>query len=160
AFAQQLLDLRLRALDAFAARLLPAAVVLVVVAGQLVELVEGVDDVGDVEEAVALEAEVDEGGLHAGEDFRDPAFVDVADDTAVPLAFDEYFRDEVVFENGHHRFVAIGGDNHLLRHAQTLRRLRGGSSSWVIGNWVIDRQSTNQLPNYPLTRLTNPARSA
>ena len=91
----------------------------VFVAGELVELDERVDDVGDVEEAVALEAEVDEGGLHAGQHFRDPALVDVTDDAAVPLALDENLRDEVVFENGHHGLVAVGGDDHLLRHSQT-----------------------------------------
>ena len=81
---------------------------------ELLELLERVDDFGDVEKAVALEADIDEGGLHAGQDLRDPALVDVADDAALPLAFDEDFRDEVVFEDGHHRFVAIGGDDHLL----------------------------------------------
>ena len=29
-------------------------------------------------------------------------------------------RDEVVFENGHHRLVAIGGDDHLLGHHELL----------------------------------------
>ena len=86
---------------------------------ELVELLERVDDVGDVEEAVALEAEVDEGGLHAGQDFRDPALVDVADDAALPFALDEDFGDEVVFENGHHRLVAVRGDDHLLGHSRT-----------------------------------------
>ena len=56
---------------------------------ELLELLEGVDDVGDVEEPVALEADVDEGGLHAGQHLRDPALVDVADDAALPLALDE-----------------------------------------------------------------------
>src|SRR6202000_744289 len=38
------------------------------------------DDLVDVEEAVALEADVDEGGLHAGKDVVDLSLVDVADD--------------------------------------------------------------------------------
>ena len=97
-----------------------AAALLVVVAGELVELVQRVDDVGDVEEAVALEAEIDEGGLHAGQDFRDPALVDVADDAAVAFALDEDFGDQVVLENGHHRLVAVRGDDHLLVHHELL----------------------------------------
>src|SRR5262245_29679826 len=81
-FLQQLLDFRLRPLaPRVPARLpiLPAAVLLLVVARQLVELVDRVDDISDVEETVALQADVDEGRLHAGKDFRDPALVDVAD---------------------------------------------------------------------------------
>ena len=42
------------------------------------------DDLVDVQEAVAVEADVDERGLHAGEDVVDHALVDVADDR--PLA--------------------------------------------------------------------------
>ena len=38
--------------------------------------------VGDVEERVLLEAEVDEGRLHAGQDARDAPLVDVPDDAA------------------------------------------------------------------------------
>jgi hypothetical protein len=56
--------------------------------------------------------------LHAGQDLRDPALVDVADDATLAFAFDEDFRNQIVFENGHHRFVAVGGDDHLLGHAQ------------------------------------------
>jgi hypothetical protein len=55
----------------------------------LVVFIEVGDDVGYVEETVALESDVDERRLHAGEDFRDPAFVNIADDTAVLFALDE-----------------------------------------------------------------------
>ena len=105
AFLQQVFDLRLRRVGS-SLRLSCARPpsVLVVARLELLELLERVDDVGDVEEAVALEAEVDEGRLHAGQDFRDPALVDVADDAALPLALDEDFGDEIVFENGHHAF--------------------------------------------------------
>ena len=56
---------------------------LVLVRLEAVELLEGGDDVGDVEEAVALETEVNERRLHAGQHFRDPALVEVADDAAL-----------------------------------------------------------------------------
>ena len=67
--------------------LAPLAPVVVIVV--LVVLVEIGDDVRDVEEAVALEADVDERRLHAGQDFRDPALVNVTDDAAVLFALDE-----------------------------------------------------------------------
>ena len=41
-----------------------------------------------MQEAVALEADVDEGGLHAGQDVVDLALVDVADDRAPAAALD------------------------------------------------------------------------
>ena len=65
------------------------------VLGQLLE------HVGDVEERVALEPEVDERRLHAGQHARDPALVDVADDAALRLALDEDLgRRTLVLEEG------------------------------------------------------------
>src|SRR5205814_9824422 len=87
---------------------------------ELIDVVHRVEHIVDVEEPVALQADVDEGRLHAGKELRDPAFVDVADDPALPLAFDEHFGHEVVLENGHDGFVAIGGDDHLLVHFHEL----------------------------------------
>ncbi len=52
----------------------------------------GQDDLVDVEEAVALEADVDEGGLHAGQDVVDLALVDVADDRTPAAALDVELR--------------------------------------------------------------------
>src|SRR5205814_8167536 len=64
----------------------------------LVELLElrRVEHVVDVQKAVALEAEIDEGRLHAGQHLRDPSLVHIADDAALTLALDEDFRHEVV----------------------------------------------------------------
>ncbi len=121
---QQLFDFRLRAAGSFAA--VGLARPLVVARIELVELLHRVDDVGDVEESVALETEVDERALHAGKHFRDPALVDVADDAALALALDENFSGEIVFENGHHGFVAVGGDDHLLGHVRELLEGRMG----------------------------------
>src|SRR5918999_1620171 len=56
---------------------------------EALEFLDRVDDFGDVEERVALEADVNEGGLHAGEDFGDPALVDVSDDAPVAFPLDE-----------------------------------------------------------------------
>jgi len=55
----------------------------------LVVLIEIGDDIRHVEEAIALEADVDERRLHAGEDFGDPPLVDVTDDAAILFPLDE-----------------------------------------------------------------------
>src|SRR5262249_32152599 len=51
-------------------------------------LAAGEDDLVDVQEAVSLQADVDEGGLHSGQDIVDLALVDVADDRAAAAALD------------------------------------------------------------------------
>ncbi len=109
---------------------------------ELVELLERVHDVGDVQEPVALEAEVDERRLHAGQDLADPALVDVADDSPLPLAFDEDFGGEIVLENGHHGFVAVGGDDHLLGHSRT-PWAGSGRKLWATGRCSL-------LPSEPV----------
>ena len=91
-------------------------VVLFVAGFEPLELLDGVDDFSDVEERVALEADVDEGGLHAGQHLRDPALVDVADDAALMLALDEDLDDLIVLEDRDARVVVARGDDHLLVH--------------------------------------------
>src|SRR5262249_59376477 len=109
-----------------------------------VELVDRVDDLRDVQEAVSLEAEVDERRLHAGKNLRHPALVDVADDAALAFTLDEDFSDEIVFEDGHHRFVAIGGDDHLLGHAETPR-----SAGWGGERDGRERKKQPSSPSRP-----------
>jgi hypothetical protein len=92
--------------------------VVFVVTGELLELLDGVDDLSDVEEGVALEPDVDEGRLHPGEHLRHPPFVDVADHAALILALDEDFDDLVVLEYGDARVVRPRGDDHLLVHCR------------------------------------------
>ena len=82
-----------------------------------VRILDRVEDLRDVQERVALEADVDERRLHAGQHLRDPALVDVADDAALALPLDEDLGHQVVLENGHHGLVAARGDDHLLGHA-------------------------------------------
>ena len=80
------------------------------------EFLDCVDDLGDIEERVALQADVNERGLHAGEDLRDPPLVDIANDTARLLALDEDLDDLIVLENGDPCVVVARGDDHLLVH--------------------------------------------
>ena len=100
-----------------AAALLPVLPFLLVFARlEAVELLDGVDDVGDVEEAVALEADVDERRLHPRQHLRHASLVDVADDAPLALALDEDLGHQVILENGHHRLVPVRGDNHFFVH--------------------------------------------
>ncbi len=70
--------------------------------------------VADVEEGVALEAHVDERGLHAGQHARHPALVDVAHEPAVTMPLDEDLRQAVVLQHGDPRLVRIALDEHLV----------------------------------------------
>ena len=121
-FPQQVLDLRLlaRALRAFFLLLLGLLVGI-----ELLELL--VHDVRHVQEAVPLEADVDEGRLHAGQDLRDAALVDVADDPALPLPLDEDLADEIVLEDRDACLVVVGADDHLLVHRGHSGRRRGAA---------------------------------
>ena len=85
-------------------------------------LAVGKDDLVDVQEAVALEADVDEGGLHAGKDVVDLALVDVADDRTPAAALDVELR-HVAFaafglrlEDGDACLAAIGGHQNCFFH--------------------------------------------
>jgi len=80
------------------------------------------DDLVDVQEAVALEADVDEGGLHAGKDVVDLPLVDVADDRAAAAALDVQLGDVALaafllcLEDGHAGLSALGGDQNGFLH--------------------------------------------
>src|SRR5207237_7309956 len=91
--------------------------IVLVLSGEAFEFLDGVDDLRNVQERVALEPDIDERRLHPRQDLRDASLVDVADDPALILALDEDLDDLVVRENGHARVVARRGDDHLLVHA-------------------------------------------
>jgi hypothetical protein len=101
-----------------AGRLAVARRLLVLVGLEAIELLEGGDDVGDVEKAVALEAEINKRRLHAGQHLGDPALVEVAHHPATALALDEYLGNLVFLENRNPCFVGARGDDHLLGHAR------------------------------------------
>ncbi len=103
-------------------------------------LLAGDDDLVDVQEAVLVEADVDEGGLEPGQDVVDLALVDVADDRPAPAALEVDLRDAVSGRNlgllltppaaglgrslgiarrlqhGDTGFPAVDRDQHLLSH--------------------------------------------
>jgi hypothetical protein len=74
-------------------------------------------DIGYVEEAVALGADVDEGGLDAGFDVLDAAEVDVSDVTLGFCAFDVEFFEDVVLNDRDPAFFRLRDiDEHFLFH--------------------------------------------
>ena len=85
----------------------------------------GADDLVDVEEAVLLESDLDERGLHPRQDVVDGAEVDVAGDRAVlgPLEVD--LGDDVVLEHGDALLAGVDRDDQLalrLRQRRAARR--------------------------------------
>src|SRR5207302_2221055 len=73
----------------------------------------GADDLVDVEEAVLLEADLDEGGLHPGQDVVDAAEVDVARDRATFRPLEVDLGDALVFEDCDAALADVDGDEQL-----------------------------------------------
>ena len=73
----------------------------------------GRDDLVDVEEAVLLEADLDERGLHAREDVVDGALVDVAGDRAALGALEVDLGGPVVLEHGDALLADVDRDEEL-----------------------------------------------
>jgi hypothetical protein len=57
----------------------------------VIVVLEIFENIADVEESIAIEANIDESGLHAGEDAGDFAFVDAADEGELFFALDVNF---------------------------------------------------------------------
>ena len=85
----------------------------------------GHDDLVDVEEAVLLEADLDERGLHAREDVVDRPEVDVAGDRAALRPLEVDLGDAVVLEDRDALLADVDGDQQLalgLRQRRALLR--------------------------------------
>ena len=63
------------------------------------------EDVDDVQKRGALQADIDERALHAGEDAFDDAQINIADQAMAAVALDVQLADIVLFQNGHTRFL-------------------------------------------------------
>jgi len=68
-------------------------------------------DVGDVEEGVAFETDVYEGGVHAGEDVLDDALKDASDDAF--FSFDAVFEEFSIFEDRDSGFATGAVDDNF-----------------------------------------------
>ncbi len=81
-----------------------------------------VKEVGNIEEGVALEADVHKRGLHAGEHTADAALVNAADQADVGVPFEINLDQLVVFQHGDLRLVRRRGNIHLLGHGNSFFR--------------------------------------
>jgi hypothetical protein len=63
----------------------------ITVAMAVIVVFEVFENVADVQESVAVEADIDERGLHSGEDARNAAFVDATDQREFFFALDINF---------------------------------------------------------------------
>ena len=101
------------------------------------------DDLVDVQEAVALEADVDEGGLHAGQDVVDLALVDVADDRATTATLHVELGDVRLgafrfrLEYGNARLASLGG--HQNRFFHLFSSVRIGTHARILYRGVTTR---------------------
>jgi hypothetical protein len=84
--------------------------------GRRVLGVARVPDVGYVQEGRALQADVDEGRLHAGQHAHHLAEVDVADQTTRERALDVEFLDGGLLDDGHARFLRRDIDEDVFGH--------------------------------------------
>ena len=84
-------------------------------------------DVGDVQERGALEADVDERRLHAGQHARDLAEVDVADQAALERALDVQLLHGAVLDDRDARFLRGPVDQDVLHGVESVH---GGAREW------------------------------
>ena len=90
-----------------------------------------IEYVGRMQESGAFHADVDECRLHPGQYPRDPALVNVADQSAPAGALQKYLLQNAIFHHGGARLVHAGVDENIsahappTRHAGRLEQLRG-----------------------------------
>ena len=87
--------------------------------------VEALEGVGDVEERVALEADLEESRLHSGEDPGHPSLVDVADDVTLGRPLDEELGEHPIFQECYACFLGRCADDDVFVHAGSLSRALG-----------------------------------
>src|SRR5208282_2002762 len=78
-------------------------------------------DIRDVEKCRALEADLDEGRLHAGQHAGDATDVDVADEPARRRALDVELLHDALLEHRHPRFLRRYVDENLVTHGVATR---------------------------------------
>jgi hypothetical protein len=66
-------------------------VVTVIVAVAMIVVLEVFENITDIKEGIAIQADIHESRLHAGKDAGDFSFVDAADESEFLLAFDVNF---------------------------------------------------------------------
>src|SRR5262249_44328918 len=118
-----------RVLDGLDEDVLTAAEQVLDLAAARLALELGRDHLVDVEEAVLLEADLDEGGLHAGQDVVDGALVDVPCDRTALGPLEVGLGDLAVLEHGDALLAHVDGDEQLALRGRERRGARGGASA-------------------------------
>ena len=90
-------------------------------------LLQAFEEIGNVEESVAVEPYVNEGRLHPGQHARDAAPVDAAGQAKFFFPFKINFNDLTFFHQSDFGLVGRGGDYHFLRHGESFRGSRPGA---------------------------------
>ena len=88
--------------------------------GAAVAVLPVLPDVGDVQERRALEADLDERALHAGQHARDAAEVDVADEAARARALDVQLLHDALLEHRDARFLRRYVDEDFMGHRRAV----------------------------------------
>ena len=83
-----------------------------------------IEYVGGVQERGALHADVDERRLHAGQDPRYAALVDIADQAAAAGALQKHFLQHAVFDDRGARLVGAGVDQNFSAHGLPVLAVR------------------------------------
>jgi hypothetical protein len=78
---------------------------------QLFELVGVFEKVGDVEEGIAFESDIHEGGLHPRENPGYSTLVNVSENSFALASFYVDLTDEIVFDDSNLGFKATAADN-------------------------------------------------
>jgi hypothetical protein len=86
-----------------------------------------IEEVGNIEEGVAFEADIYERRLHSREHATDAALVNTTYQANVGISFKIHLDELVVFEHGHFCLVRRRGNIHLLRHENSFFRNAGES---------------------------------
>jgi hypothetical protein len=78
------------------------------IAGDLIEILMLLEEVGNVEKCVALQAYIDESRLHSGKHAGDASFVNAAGERIFVGALEVDFHQLVVFDQSHFGLMPIG----------------------------------------------------
>ncbi|MPN00155.1 hypothetical protein SDC9_147349 [bioreactor metagenome] len=73
-------------------------------------------DIGHMQKGRTLQADIDEGGLHAGQHARDLAQIDVADEPPLQRALHVQLLHGTILDNRHPRFLRRPVDQNILLH--------------------------------------------
>jgi hypothetical protein len=71
-------------------------------------------EIGNIEEGISVQADIDKRRLHARQNAADSTFINAADEADVGVAFEIHLDQTVVFQHGDLRLVRRRGNIHLL----------------------------------------------